>query len=231
MSNPVVPEKLVLLSWTAQIAPGVLDVDGLKAELSSLNMTAIEEEIIRAAGRGDDRYPGYHSHVTIGRGSENADDLAWWIELELWPGEAEVDASAQDASIDELMERIGKHLDKDVRSLSGALSSTFALPLESWEPKLPLPFAISSGLGQMPGSAKIAGVDLVFEGAESGDLLRAFITRYDETATLRVRLLSGFDAPIGAATYSSMLREALRHLDTFAGPKMSGSEEHAPANA
>jgi hypothetical protein len=151
-----------------------------------------------------------HAHFSASR--QPAGD--WAIEYEIVRGpHGKHESAALDAAA--LFKRTKDILDLGTRPL--LMSLHFVLPLDRWRPPVTIPFAMPATLAAMPGNPVIAGLDFAFPETDSYGPRRVFVTTYEKTKQLVIRILSTHQPILGTdltMTIVQSAREALEKLAT-----------------
>ena len=179
------PLELTELTATARV-PGraSLDFASLAKRLTDSPRFAIrsDKKALRGVLSGRRVLDRGHGHTMITVGSTSTPHS---IQIELFSGDHR---GARRSYIDlpEFFEHVAEELRHPGRELSWLVGASFQLDAGKWRPVIPIPVRPDDA----PQGAHIAGLDFAF--SQDGDvpgLQRLFITTYDQSRTIVVRVL------------------------------------------
>ncbi len=209
-----IPEGLDVAHFTMRAQ--AIDTEALFAAVSGSKFAEFRKgnSGVRCVLRLED-FRDSHAHFAAGRLSGTTD---WTLDYEVVDG---LHGEHGNADLDD--ETFLKRIDGLFRSSAadpvGLLSCHFSFSLKDWAPTVALPFKPAMPLPGTPGSPSIAGVDFVFPDEPGTALRRAFVTTYETTEQVIVRLLLTFEATFACGFTARLIDAAASSVTGFVSRK------------
>ena len=210
------PEGLQRASCTIRLKKSALDFARLRDEFLERKgfQARSDEKAVRGALRAGALFSDGHTHLEVTQEKNGVEIEFEFVRQSHGGGLSGLGATSTSLRI--LAERV------DLEKIVGPafISAYYRLELDSWRSIVELPF-ITPGITEgVPGRPKIAGLDFSFpDTSAERPLSRAFVTTYESSKKMVIRLLLRSDVTIDNDLPRRVFELTTREFAHFASPK------------